>query len=138
MSSYIQVQRICQYCGKEFTARTTETRYCSRRCNGKAYKAKKRLAKVEASDRQTMQIKIRPITELNAKDFLTVREVATLMSCSKRSVYLSIQKGYINAVNLGQRITRVKRSDLDRLFERAGTEPSQENTSRSLRKLKAI
>ncbi|MFA6334291.1 MAG: CHC2 zinc finger domain-containing protein [Bacteroidales bacterium] len=28
MGSNIRVQRICQYCGKEFTARTTVTKYC--------------------------------------------------------------------------------------------------------------
>lgn len=41
MSSKIEVQRICQYCKKEFTARTTVTKYCSHKCNQRAYKAKK-------------------------------------------------------------------------------------------------
>lgn len=117
MSSNIKVQRICQHCGQEFTARTTITLYCSHRCNSEAYKAKQRAGKVEQSNTETKQIKTQPIEELKAKEFLTVREVARLLNCSVRSAYYYIESGTIKAVNLGQRITRVKRSDIDKLFE---------------------
>ena len=52
MSSNIKVQRICQHCTKEFTARKTITMYCSHRCNSAAYKAKQRTIKVEASNKE--------------------------------------------------------------------------------------
>lgn len=117
MSTNIQVQRICQHCGSEFTARTTKTLYCSHKCNSADYKAKVRAAKVEASNQETLQIRTRPIEELKAKEFLTVKEVAILLNCSLRTVYYSIEAGNIKAVNLGQRITRVQRSQLDKLFQ---------------------
>lgn len=117
MSSNIKVQRICQHCGNEFTARTTTTQYCGNTCSKRAYKARLRASKVEVSNKETQQIKNKPIEELKAKEFLTVREVATLLNCSLRTVYYYIESGNIKAVNLGQRITRVKRSDLDKLFE---------------------
>jgi len=117
MSSKIEVQRICQHCGNEFTARTTVTRFCSHRCASAAHKQKVRAGKVEQSNKQTQQIKTRPIEELKAKEFLTVREVARLLNCSVRSAYYYIESGTIKAVNLGQRITRVKRSEIDKLFE---------------------
>ena len=117
MSSNIKVQRICQHCGQEFTARTTITLYCSHRCNSAAYKAKQRAGKVEQSNTETQHIKTQSIEELKAKEFLTVREVARLLNCSVRSAYYYIESGTIKAVNLGQRITRVKRSDIDKLFE---------------------
>jgi excisionase family DNA binding protein len=117
MSSKIEVKRICQHCGNEFTARTTVTRFCSHRCNSAAYKAKKGIDKVEQSNRETLQIKTQAIEELKAKEFLTVRELARLLNCSVRSAYYSIESGNIKAVNLGQRITRVKRSEIDKLFE---------------------
>lgn len=117
MSSNIQVQRICQHCGNEFTARTTTTLYCSHQCNRAAYKAKARAAKVEASNKETQRIKSQPIEELKTKEFLTVREVARLLNCSVRSAYYYIENGTIKAVNLGQRSTRVKRSDIDKLFD---------------------
>lgn len=117
MSSKIEVQRICQHCGNEFTARTTVTRFCSHRCASAAHKQKVRAGKVEQSNKQTQQIITQPIEELKAKEFLTVREVARLLNCSVRSAYYYIESGTIKAVNLGQRITRVKRSEIDKLFE---------------------
>lgn len=117
MSSKIEVQRICQQCGNKFTARTTVTRFCSHRCSSAAHKQKVRAGKIEQSNKQTQQVKTQPIEELKAKEFLTVREVARLLNCSVRSVYYYIESGTIKAVNLGQRITRVKRSDIDKLFE---------------------
>lgn len=116
MSSNIYVQRICQHCGNEFTARTTVTRFCSSRCKGAAYKEAVKAEKIENSNKETQRIKIQPIEILKAKEFLTVREVASLLNCSVRSVYRSIGKGNVRAVNLGQRVTRVKRSEIDKLF----------------------
>ena len=116
MSSKIQVKRICQHCGNEFTARTTVTRFCCDTCAKRAYKARVKAVKIEGSNTETRLIKTKPIEELNAKEFLTVREVARLLSCSVRSAYYYIESGTIKAVNLGQRVTRVKRSDIDKLF----------------------
>ena len=117
MSSNIKIQRICQHCGNEFTARTTTTQYCGNTCSKRAYKVRLRALKVEVSNKETQQIKSKPIEELKAKEFLTVREVARLLNCSVRSAYYYIESGTIKAVNLGQRITRVKRSEIDKLFE---------------------
>ena len=117
MSSNIEVKRICRQCGNEFTARTTVTLYCSPKCNKAAYRAERRNEKVEASNTETHRIKSSPIKESHEKEFLTVRDVARLLHCSIRTVYYSIECGKIKAVNFGQRITRVKRSDLDRLFD---------------------
>lgn len=117
MSSNIEVQRICQHCNKEFTARTTVTKYCSDKCSKAAYKARKRAEKIKRSNNETTRIKNQPIEELKAKEFLTVREVAQLLNCSVRSAYYYIESGTISAVNLGQRMTRVKRSEIDKLFQ---------------------
>ncbi|MCF8255755.1 MAG: helix-turn-helix domain-containing protein [Bacteroidia bacterium] len=117
MSSKIEVLRICEQCNKEFTARTTVTRFCSHKCASTAHKQKLRNGKIEESNIQTKQVRNQPIEELKAKEFLTVREVARLLNCSIRSVYYYIDDGSIKAVNLGQRITRVKRSEIDKLFE---------------------
>jgi excisionase family DNA binding protein len=117
MGSNIRVQRICQYCGKEFTARTTVTKYCGDTCAKKAYKQGLRQAKIEQSDIETSYLRNREMEDLKKKEILNVREVAKLLDCSVRSVYYYIENGSINAINLGQRITRVRRVDIDRLFE---------------------
>ena len=117
MSSKIEVQRICQHCGNEFTARTTVTRFCSHRCNSSAHKQKVRAGKVEQSNKETQQKKNQPIEILKAKEFLTVRDVATLLNSSLRTVYRLIEQGNIKAVNIAHRKTLIKRSDLDKLFK---------------------
>lgn len=117
MSSNIKIQRVCQHCGNEYTARTTVTQYCSNACSRRAYKARIRNLKIENSNKETRQIKEKPVEELKAKEFLTVPDVAALLNCSVRLVYNYIESGKLKAVNLSQRMTRVKRSDLDQLFE---------------------
>ncbi|MFM6976608.1 MAG: helix-turn-helix domain-containing protein [Sphingobacteriaceae bacterium] len=117
MSSNIKVQRICQHCGKEFTARTTVTRYCGDQCSKRAYKARLKSSKVELSNNETSFIKTKPLEEIKSKEFLTVRDVASLLSCSIRTAYRLVKLGNIKAVNIAQRKTLIKRSELDKLFE---------------------
>jgi hypothetical protein len=56
MSSKIEVIRICEHCKKQFTARTTLTRYCSPICNSRGYKALLRNKKVEKSNQETVYL----------------------------------------------------------------------------------
>lgn len=119
MSSNIMVQRICQLCGTEFTARTTVTKYCSHKCSQKAYKLRIKNTKVEQSNKETQWIKNLPIEQLNAKDILSVREVSILLGCSLRITYRLIGNGPIKAVNLAERMTRVKRTEIDKLVTKA-------------------
>lgn len=116
MSSNIQIQRICQYCGKEFTAKTTVTQHCSDYCAKRAYKARKRAEKIDKSNKETLKIKIQPIEELKAKEVLTVKDVAQLLGCSVRTAYRLIKDEKLKSVNLGTRMTRIKRSDIDRML----------------------
>lgn len=117
MSSNIQVQRICQHCGKEFTARTTVTRYCGDTCAKRAYKARTKAGKVEQSNKETQRIKNQPIEELKAREFLTVTQVSKLIGCSRQNIYNLINTGKLKATNILLKKTIVKRSDLDKLFE---------------------
>ena len=116
MSSNIRIQRICQYCNNEFTAKTTVTKYCSDVCAKRAYKERKKQENIKTSNKETQIIATLPIEQLKVKEFLTVKEVAKLLNCSVRTVYYYIDNGNIEAVNLGQRMTRVKRSKIDKLF----------------------
>lgn len=128
MSSNIKVQRICQYCGIEFTARTTTTLYCSHRCNRAAYKAKERAKKIEQSNKETQRIKNQPIEELKAREFLTVTQVSKLIGCSRQNIYNLINTGRLKATNILLKKTIIKRSDLDKLFEKPTPEPQLEST----------
>ncbi len=116
MSSNIEIQRICEYCNKEFTAQTTTTRYCSHKCNSRHYKAKVKQVKIDNSNKETLKKTLFPLEQLKAKEFLTVKDVATLLNCSTKTVYRQIENGNIDAINLGERLTRIKRSTINKLF----------------------
>jgi len=134
MSSNIKVQRICQQCGKEFTARTTVTQYCSDPCSKRAYKARLRVSKIEASNKHTQRIKSQPIEELKAKAFLSIADTCKLIGISRRTVYRIIERGELIIGKAGKR-TIIRRSDLDRLlFEQPRTDPPQPENQPEQRK----
>jgi excisionase family DNA binding protein len=116
MSTNIEVQRICQHCGKEFTAKTTSTRYCSHICNSRAYKANIKGLKIELSNTETRKIKTKSVEELKVKPFLSIMETCILLGISRRTLYRMMGRGEINAGKAGKR-TIIRRSDLDKLFE---------------------
>jgi excisionase family DNA binding protein len=116
MSSNIRVTKICQYCGNDFEARKTTTRTCSDPCAKMLYKQKQRQAKLDTAIAQTQRIKTKPLEDVKAKEFLTVRDVAKLLNCSKQMVYDLINTGGLKAINLKVKKTTVRRSELDKLF----------------------
>lgn len=116
MSSKIRLNRICQHCGNEFEARTTVTKYCGDNCAKRAYKVRQREAKIEVSNIETAKFASKPLEDIKAKEFLTVRDVATLLNSSRQTVYSLISSGSIKAVNIAQRKTIIKRSEIDKLF----------------------
>ena len=126
MSSNIKIQRICQHCGNEFTARTTVTQYCSSNCSKRAYKARLKGSKIEASNKQTRQIKNQPIDELKAREFLTVTQVSKLIGCSRQNVYSLINTGKLKATNILLKKTIIKRTDLDKLFKEPASQTKPE------------
>ena len=89
MSSNIRVIRVCQFCKKEFEARTTVTRTCSDPCAKRLYKQKQREKKIGESNVETHLVKIKSISELQSKEFLTVKDLSQLLNCSVRTAYNS-------------------------------------------------
>jgi excisionase family DNA binding protein len=116
MSSNIRIQRLCQQCGNEFTAKKTTSRTCSDRCAKALYKQKKREERIESSNIETKVLKAKPLEVLKAKEFLTVNDVAKLLNSSRQTIYALIKTGRIKAVNLKLKKTLIKRSEIDKLF----------------------
>ncbi|MGK6344412.1 helix-turn-helix transcriptional regulator [Chryseobacterium sp. DT-3] len=117
MSSNIETIRMCQYCGKEFIAKTTVTRYCSHTCNKKAYKAQLKTKKIEKSNINTRLFKESSIDIINNSAFLTVKESACLLKCSKQMIYNLVNSGRLKSINLSVRNTRISRIEIDNLFK---------------------
>ena len=116
MSSNILVQRICQHCNKEFTAKTTVTKYCSNSCGKNAWRKRKQKKKINSVNQKTRQKLLSPKIDLKDKEFLTVNEVAILLNCTNRMIYYLISNEKIEAINLSKRMTRIKRSSIEKLF----------------------
>jgi excisionase family DNA binding protein len=116
MSSNIKIQRICKQCNGEFTARTTVTMYCSHKCTKAAYKARLRNEKIESSNNETRQIKLKPIEDLKAKPYLSINEASALLGISRRTMYRMINRGEINIGKAGKR-TIIRITDIEKLFE---------------------
>ncbi len=115
MASRIRIQRICQYCEKEFTAKTTVTKYCSDTCAKRAYKARKKAEKIEASKQETQLIKNKPLTDLQGKDFLSIQEVCQLFKVSRTTVWRLTKEGKVNAAKIGRK-KFITRDSINALF----------------------
>jgi excisionase family DNA binding protein len=117
MSSNIEIQRICQHCGKDFIAKTTVTKYCGLNCSRRANKARIKQEKIMASNEETIAVRSKPLEAIRSKEFLTVRDCAQLLNSSKQTIYDMINSGRLNAVNLSERKTTIARSEINKLFE---------------------
>lgn len=115
MSSNIKIQRICQHCGNEFTARTTVTKYCNDTCAKRAYKVRMKEIKIQVSNVETQRIKEKPIEEIKAKEFLSIADTSKLLGVSPRTLYRMIARKELKVGKAGNR-TIIKRSEIDRLF----------------------
>ena len=118
MSTNISITKKCIFCGKEYTAKTLTTRYCSHTCNRKHYKLLKREEKLNAYKESFEKKNPEPsiITlAVQQKDFLSIEETASLLGASRRTIQRMIAKGNIKVAKLGSR-SIIKRSTIDNLF----------------------
>lgn len=105
------IVRKCNICGQPFHAKTLTSIHCSRRCTNEAYRRKKR----EQHQRieQSMHASIIP----DSREFLSVSEAAKIFAVSRNTLYRHIKSGVIEAINPGVRLTRLKRSSLEVIFQ---------------------
>jgi excisionase family DNA binding protein len=117
MSSNITVNKICEHCGKVFTAKTTVTRFCSSKCNSRNYKQKVRNEKLGIAKQEVRQAISHQLEELTSLEFLSVKAAAKLLGASDKIVYTMIKSGRLKATNLSVRKTVINRADIDGLFD---------------------
>jgi excisionase family DNA binding protein len=55
--------------------------------------------------------------EVISFDYLTIKEVALALECSQDTVRGRIEEGILPAYRFGGRLIRVKKSDLEKLFQ---------------------
>jgi excisionase family DNA binding protein len=92
MSSNIKIQKNCEFCGNEFTARTLYTRYCSKSCNKKHYKQLLLDKNLEIKNGQE-RIKLSPTEVLknSSQEYFEINEAAQIMRVSRATLYRLIK-----------------------------------------------
>ncbi|WP_413998146.1 helix-turn-helix domain-containing protein [Flavobacterium sp. W1B] len=129
MSSNMKITRICEFCKNEFTAQTTKTRFCSLKCNSRAYKSRVKEAKIAESNKQTQAVRKPDLEVVKVKDFLSVNQASLLFGISRRTIYRLISRGELDIAKFGAR-TVIRRCDMDTFFsfplEESILRPSQE------------
>jgi len=106
---------MCQYCGNEFVAKTTTTKYCGDNCAKRAYKERKQLEKIKAAKDETKRQVQLPMVQLQAKEFLSIAEVMQMCSVSRSTVNRLIKTKKIGSAKFGRRVI-IKKSELNKLF----------------------
>lgn len=105
-----EIKRTCEVCGKTFIAKTLTSRYCSRRCTNIAYKRRKQ----EASEKKRLKEIADKVPD--TRDFITVPEAVAIYAVSRDTLYRLIRQGELSCINLGQRLTRINRREIEKLF----------------------
>lgn len=119
MSSNIIVRKICEYCHKEFDARTTTTRFCSHKCNSRNYKKQVREHKLKHVLKDFKEQKLTTTPEINSidvKPYLSIKEVCLLLNASDSTIRKLIKQGTIKTFQMGGKHI-IRRSDVENLFK---------------------
>lgn len=129
MSNKREITKACECCGNTFVAQRTTTRYCSHKCNSKAYKLRKkeeingakktfRMVGLNYSTMQKIERLSDEYDKIKNKEFLSVRETAFLLSVGRTTIYRYLQEGKLKAVQTKGK-TFIRRSDIDAMFDNA-------------------
>ena len=116
-ASKIRIKKICEYCGQEFYALKTSTRFCSKSCNDRAYKMRQRVNTVKKAESENLTVsQEHTFSVINQKEYLSIKEVGILLGITSRAVYNYIYSGQLKAIKLSTRLTIVHKSDVDSMM----------------------
>lgn len=121
MSSNIDIQKKCKWCGEVFTAHKMSTAYCSHKCANSAYKERVRKERISAYQKE-LSIKEynEPLKDLEQREFFTPTAAAKLLGISRATIYRYLADETIKAVQFKGK-TLIRKKDIDMLFENSVT-----------------
>lgn len=105
-----EIKRKCKVCGEVFLAKTLDSQYCSPKCSKVAWKRKKDAK--EKNERLTQMAQYIP----DIREYVSVKEAVAMFGVERSTLYRLIKLGRIPIINMGTRLTRIKRSEMERLF----------------------
>ena len=119
-ASKIKIRKVCEWCGKEFVALKISTRFCSKQCNGYAYKDAIRKRVLLQTEQETME-NINKISAIKTgnRDYMSIAEAASLLGVTRMTVYNLIYSNVLRASKITSRLTFVRRCDIDSMLTNA-------------------
>ena len=102
----LEIRRKCKVCGKVFLVKKLDSQFCSKRC-GDVYR--KRIKDANKREERLSEI-ILHIPD--AREYISVKEAVAIFGVERDTIYRLIKKGKIPAINLGTRLTRIKREGI--------------------------
>ena len=106
----LEIKRKCRICGKVFIIKTLDSIYCSKKCSNVAYTRKKR---AEAKEKKLALI-AKNVPKV--REYISIREAVAIYGVERDTLYLMIRRGQIPSINIGTRLTRLNRKDLEKIF----------------------
>lgn len=117
-TSKMKIKKVCEWCGITFYAQKLTTRFCSHRCNNLAYKEAIRQKKIQEVETKVQTvISEQPISDFKDKEYLSFKEVATLLGLSKQAIYKMVYAGKLQAFRISSRLSFIRKGDIDRMLE---------------------
>ncbi|MDY6026167.1 helix-turn-helix domain-containing protein [Bergeyella zoohelcum] len=114
--SNLKIPKICEQCQKPFEAKTITTRFCSHSCADKNGKDRKKKERELQKKEKVLEKYTDKIAVLQLREFISVSEAVVLFGISKSTIHRLIKRKIIHSVNLGERLTRINKSELETLF----------------------
>ncbi|GAB3533171.1 hypothetical protein GCM10027443_18220 [Pontibacter brevis] len=115
MSSNIRITRKCQYCGKQFVAKTTVTKNCSDYCAKRAYKRRLKEQKITTSELETGATFQVIENNLHEKAYLSIKEASVLFGVSEKTIRRMIVSKKLPIIRFNRRIVIQKKESLEEL-----------------------
>lgn len=109
-SAKFQIERKCEICGKIFIAKTLTSKYCSKACFQTAYKQRKKEEQLEALKRE------KAARVPKNQPYLSIADASALFDIGRDTLYRLIRNKEVRYYNLGQRMTRICKADLQERF----------------------
>jgi excisionase family DNA binding protein len=128
MSSNIQLKRVCQCCGKVFTARTTVTRCCSDACAKKLYKQRQRQSNIEQSNqdtRDTILVPTEPVQKIKPSayvpaDLIDVITLSAATGIGRTTLFRLMKEKGFPKIKIGRLVRFHKQTVIDYLINKYG------------------
>ena len=115
-----EIKSKCEVCGSIFIAKTLDSKCCSEKCMKVAWKRRK--------DEEKKQERLKAIADQvpDYRDYISIPEAVAMYGVGRDTLYRLIRIGQIQSINLGARLTRINRKDIDKMFPKRFEKPKKD------------